>query len=206
MARREQICRTDFPGPPCHTGVGAAFRLICATLLAVSSGLTATVATAPTSRAAGPLVPDDSGIATASAGLDPFQQRLLRTLADDMNGRVTQRELTADDPTVGPGAVFAPGTPDSVVTAFYSRFPNHGRYRGSSRWSSTATQSGLLLQGDPTTVTWGFAQDGSAIQGSGIGEPNNTSNARAFSSASTDHRPPRTPCSSRSSAIDTRSG
>lgn len=49
-----------------------------------------------------------------------------------------------------------------------------------SRWSSTATDGGGLSLGDPTTITWGFVADGTAISAAFSGESNDPSSLISF--------------------------
>ena len=48
-----------------------------------------------------------------------------------------------------------------------------------SRWTRTATDGGGLQQGDPTTITWSIAPDGTSIEGF-AGEPDAPSNLISF--------------------------
>ncbi len=89
-----------------------------------------------------------------------------------------------------PAFCFAPGTPPEVVEETYERaarsYEPHSlapemslKFQIYNRWSSTATDGSGLSQGDPTTITWSIAQDGTWIN-SGFGEPAAASNLRAF--------------------------
>lgn len=78
-------------------------------------------------------------------------------------------------------AVFAPGTPRSYVDAFDDALVPADLAQLSveatlgPRWTRTATDGDGLGQGDPTTVTWGIAPDGTPIPGL-VGEPSAPSN------------------------------
>ncbi len=97
-------------------------------------------------------------------------------------------EATAESPMVQP--CFAPGTPPEVV-AHWTTAQNRSQARHSlmvtppgefqlgNRWTTTATNGGGLGQGDPTTLTWSVAPDGTLIP-SGIGEPSGNSGLIAF--------------------------
>lgn len=64
-------------------------------------------------------------------------------------------------PAVRPQLCFAPGTPDEVVAALSEALGTDGsRAVFDNRWSSTATNGGGLAQGQPTTLTYSFAPDG----------------------------------------------
>lgn len=43
--------------------------------------------------------------------------------------------------------------------------PGFSEFQTVRRWSSTASSSGFLRNGDPTTLTWGFINDGTSITG-----------------------------------------
>ena len=102
---------------------------------------------------------------------------------------------SADHPAVTPETsipafCFAPGTPPDVVARaseqaerLYERIsltpPSTLKFEIANRWNSTATDGSGLSQGDPTTLTWGVVPDGTPI-GSGVGEPANPSDLRAF--------------------------
>lgn len=76
---------------------------------------------------------------------------------------------------------FAPGTPQAVVDAFDAAvFGIIGdRFQQTNRWSTTATNGGGLQQGQPTTLTYSFVPDGTAIPNiNGFGP--GTSNLQAF--------------------------
>ncbi len=78
------------------------------------------------------------------------------------------------------GPVFAPGTPldyvDQMIAAFEGSTPaGTSAFNLAGRWGRTASQSGPLQQGDPTTLTWGILPDGVSIPGGGT-EP--TENSR----------------------------
>ncbi len=75
------------------------------------------------------------------------------------------------------------GTDPDLRSAFDRALEKGGvssfTFSDGSRWSTTATDGSGLSQGDPTTITWGFADDGTAIDGF-IGEAANPSNLIAF--------------------------
>ena len=66
--------------------------------------------------------------------------------------------------------LFAEGTPQSVVEK-YEHDHDHeeetpiGQFNADDRWGTTATNGGSLGQGDPTTLTWSIAPDGTNIPG-----------------------------------------
>jgi hypothetical protein len=63
-----------------------------------------------------------------------------------------------------PATCFTPGTRDDVVAAFNDALGLTGlREQLTSRWSSTATNGGGLVQGQPTTLTYSFAPDGTFV-------------------------------------------
>ncbi len=87
--------------------------------------------------------------------------------------------------TAGYAACFAPGTSPEYVAEVTRRanslseplFQAGGgfdRHRLGNRWSTTATDGGGLGQGDPTTLTWSYVQDGTFIAGF-AGEPGSNS-------------------------------
>ncbi len=82
-----------------------------------------------------------------------------------------------------PHPVFAPGTSAEVIASYEDLEDIGGfdafNFSDNGRWSSTVTNGGGLAQGDATTITWSFAQDGSPISGYN-GEPSAPSNLRAF--------------------------
>lgn len=64
--------------------------------------------------------------------------------------------------------LFAEGTPDSVVAKYEHDNDGEtsiGEFNADDRWGSTASDGGGLGQGDPTTLTWSIAQDGTNIPG-----------------------------------------
>ena len=91
---------------------------------------------------------------------------------------VLRAQHSADQPIV----CFAPGTSAEVIEAVYQNLPfeyaqstdSDGislfRFDDGDRWSTTATNSSGLGQGDPTVLTWGIVPDGTFIPGS-VGEP-----------------------------------
>jgi len=129
---------------------------------------------------------DEALIAEARAGLDPVQQELVGMLAAITRARFPETAPSGDAPRDHMDLIFAPGTPDSVVQAYQAYFDQHGRYQGTARWTTTATQPGPLGQGDPTSLTWNFVADGTAIGCSndmcGVMDENNAdpSNVQAF--------------------------
>ncbi len=67
-----------------------------------------------------------------------------------------------------PHAVWAPGTPLSVVEDWEMRFAAAGAEIDavdSDRWSRTATNGSGLTQGHPSTLTWSIVPDGTQIGG-----------------------------------------
>jgi hypothetical protein len=78
-------------------------------------------------------------------------------------------------------ACFAPGTDDAIMTAF-NQVVNSGRfyvrYNANSRWNNTAITGNTGAQGDPITLTWSIAPDGTPIP-NGVGEGDGVSNLRA---------------------------
>ncbi len=95
--------------------------------------------------------------------------------------------LPIDSPPPPPAACFAPGTPAEYIEAMTYRAqgtetsleviePGFApEFRPNTRWSSTATNGGGLVQGSPTTLTWSYVPDGTSIPGSN-GEPTSVSN------------------------------
>ena len=65
--------------------------------------------------------------------------------------------------------LFAEGTPDSVVAKYEHDHDEEetpiGEFNADDRWGSTASDGGGLGQGDPTTLTWSIAADGTDIPG-----------------------------------------
>ncbi|MEM8835181.1 MAG: dockerin type I domain-containing protein [Planctomycetota bacterium] len=67
------------------------------------------------------------------------------------------------DEVVGKGHMcFAPDTPLRVVQAF-DRLLQGASFNQIDRWPSTAVQAGPLAQGDPTTLTYSYAPDGTFV-------------------------------------------
>lgn len=60
---------------------------------------------------------------------------------------------------------FAPDTPADLIDAFEMARSGPDQFRLRTRWSSTATDGGGLVQGDPTTITYSFVPDGTVIPG-----------------------------------------
>ena len=88
-----------------------------------------------------------------------------------------------------PAFCFAPGTPPGVIEEAYERaarsYESHSlepemslKFQTYYRWSSTATDGGVLSEGDPMTLTWSVVADGTPIT-SGYGEPAAPSSLRA---------------------------
>jgi len=81
-------------------------------------------------------------------------------------------------------SVYAPGTSWEYI-AERSDLRGNGdpslqfQFSDSNRWSSTATNGGGLVQGDPTTLTWSFVRNGVNIPGFN-GEPASASNLVSF--------------------------
>jgi len=87
-------------------------------------------------------------------------------------------------PDQRPAACFAPDTTEEYVRDLSSSGALHEQIsffqvNDNGRWSSTASDGGGLVQGDPAVLTWGVVADGLQIP-SGIGEPASPSNLRAF--------------------------
>ncbi|HRC85749.1 MAG TPA: matrixin family metalloprotease [Thermoanaerobaculia bacterium] len=90
-----------------------------------------------------------------------------------------------------PAVCFAPGTSSDYIEhltrlygsgsdpLFQTGDGGHSKFRFANRWSATATDGGGLLQGDPTTLTWSYIPDGTAIPGQ-IGEPSSASSLFAW--------------------------
>ncbi len=88
-----------------------------------------------------------------------------------------------------PAVCFAPGTSPDYVEQMTRAAEAQGlslgsndtvsRFRLNSRWSSTATDGGGLVQGEPMTLTWSYIPDGLSIPGQ-IGEPTSNSNLFAW--------------------------
>lgn len=67
------------------------------------------------------------------------------------------------DEVVGRGHMcFSPDTPLRVVQAF-DQLLQGARFNQIGRWPSTASQPGPLAQGDPTTLTYSYAPDGTFV-------------------------------------------
>ncbi len=110
----------------------------------------------------------------------PFQDQLL--------GHINKQNVNPDKPEL----CWHPDTETKVIEQFYEQhedtynnglYPaNRNKYRLVNRWSTTATNGGGLSQGDPTTLTWSFVPDGTAIgQGCGVsGESTDDSDLIAF--------------------------
>ena len=62
-----------------------------------------------------------------------------------------------------PFACFAPETDNEVIEAFNAALGLNTRAQLTGRWTSTATNGGGLAQGQPTTLTFGFALDGTFV-------------------------------------------
>lgn len=70
--------------------------------------------------------------------------------------------------TVRLHTLFAEGTPDSVVAKYDHDHDGEtpiGEFNADDRWGTTASDGGGLGQGDPTTLTWSIAPDGTDIPG-----------------------------------------
>jgi hypothetical protein len=97
----------------------------------------------------------------------------------------TPKDDQAADEQVRPQICFAPDTSDRYmqdVTRRYSSLfdPGNGlEFQLSARWTATATDGGGLVQGDPTTLTWSYVDDGLFIPGF-AGEPGSNSNLQAW--------------------------
>jgi hypothetical protein len=76
---------------------------------------------------------------------------------------------------------FVPGTDDAVVAAFEAVFDrlNPDRYNQTSRWSGTVASGSANAFGEPITLTYSYAPDGTNVP-SGVGEPAANSNLYAF--------------------------
>jgi len=124
------------------------------------------------------------------AGLDPFQQKLLKHIARDTAQRLRPGVSAKRDGEVIkmitsgaislPTVCFAPGTPQDTVDEFYAnREPSVPLFRVSSNWTTTATNGSGITLGTPVTLTWSFLPDGTNIPGGatlGAGEPAAASN------------------------------
>lgn len=78
----------------------------------------------------------------------------------------TRALLSAANPVIH--TLFAEGTPDSVVAKYEHNNDGEtpiGQFNADDRWGTTATNGGGLGQGDPTTLTWSIAPDGTNIPG-----------------------------------------
>lgn len=81
-----------------------------------------------------------------------------------------------------PWFFYHPDTDPGYVQGHPSSGRGLGRYtfNDQSRWSQTATDGGGLTQGDPTTVTWGIAPDGTQVPAAGGGGGSAASDLVAF--------------------------
>lgn len=85
--------------------------------------------------------------------LSDVHRRMLVTFAND---RAAGRQR--------PQLCFAPDTAPEVVQAFSEALGMDGlRYQLNNRWSTTATDGGGLVQGQPTTLTYSFVPDGTFV-------------------------------------------
>jgi Ca2+-binding RTX toxin-like protein len=78
----------------------------------------------------------------------------------------TRALLSASNPVIH--TLFAEGTPESVVAKYEHNHDGEtptGEFNADDRWGSTASNGGGLGQGDPTTLTWSIAPDGTDIPG-----------------------------------------
>lgn len=92
--------------------------------------------------------------------LTPAHRRLMTALAE--------RPRHAGPP---PALCFSGPVPEAVLEAVNAAiFEGLGEFQLTNRWTSTATNGGGLGQGQPTTITYSFAPDGTPISG-GAGEP-----------------------------------
>jgi len=102
----------------------------------------------------------------------PLHQEMLLRLAAD-----------AARPDAPVAVCFAPDTPNDLIqtfqTAVFGVNEAVPRYQANSRWSSTATNGGGLTQGTPTTLTYSFVPDGTAVP-SGVGEAAGVSDLFAY--------------------------
>lgn len=109
----------------------------------------------------------------------PIQLALLDNL--------TQQEINSQKPEL----CWHPDTDPKIIERFYQSnegiignglYPNNRKFQLINRWGTTATNGGGLTQGDPTTLTWSFVPDGTAIvQGCGVmGESTGGSDFIAF--------------------------
>ena len=86
-----------------------------------------------------------------------------------------------------PEVCYAPGTPMETIQrnaarrqSLMSGLQSQGfQFSDSSRWDSTATDGGGLVQGQVTTLTWNIVPDGTFVKGFN-GEPDANSNLKAF--------------------------
>ncbi len=111
-------------------------------------------------------------------------------LSDDVRNALTDEHLFVlnniatliDQDTEVPYMCFAPGTSPEFAWAInemldYQYVADKGdnsRFQLGNRWSRTAIDGPGLTQGDPTSITYSFAPDGSFIPNSGLGSGNST--------------------------------
>lgn len=81
----------------------------------------------------------------------------------------------------GADPLFAPGTPQAFIDQYMEGHDETpiAEFNADDRWGTTATNGGGLSQGDPTTLTWSIAPDGTNIPGFN-GEPAAPSDLIAF--------------------------
>ena len=105
----------------------------------------------------------------ARKGLLPIQNRILDML-EAQHSRPVYR-----------AACFAPGTPESVMRAWYAQAfvppPGAAPFRPNARWTTTATDGSGISRGQPITLTWGILADGAST------DTSDPSNLRAFLNA-----------------------
>ena len=84
--------------------------------------------------------------------------------------------------TVAPDVLWSPDTQQSTIDDWQSQFAALGGFVNNvdaSRWTSTATDGGGLIQGHPSTITWSVPPDGTTL-GTAVGEANTPSNLRSM--------------------------
>lgn len=112
-----------------------------------------------------------------------FSRRQIRTQQTSHRSRLVERfeDRTLLSHTAlipHPVIELAPGDdPEEAIARLHPEHDHHDDdhedFNLGNRWSSTATDGGGLIQGDPTTLTWGFLNDGTPITGSREGTSNN---------------------------------
>ncbi|MEM1422853.1 MAG: matrixin family metalloprotease, partial [Planctomycetota bacterium] len=109
------------------------------------------------------------------AGFDPVHQRMLLAIAE----RINAGGLFAAAPC------FTPGTDPRLVETVsdlisFGLVTNDSRFEQILRWARTAANpTGTATQGEPTTLTYSFPDDGTFV-GNGVGEGNGFNDLNAF--------------------------